>query len=198
MNLNNFILIPNEEDELRLREQIGDFYKREANLRKNIRLHVGLLLCSLKPDVKPKLLEFLKNGGLKMPPVKVEIKSLVPIAIDYIGVSLESPEIINAHLRLIETVRPFTKGNFNPQYLKHNLSKREFEYLEEYGYHRIKEFFHPHLTIGNYETEEIRDREMKLAPKISGSITFDRLYLDECEDGSAIPAEILWETKLGP
>lgn len=193
---NAFHLIPSAADKLKLNKQLENFYTREANLRKSVRLHLGLLLCTLSAERKSALLKFLSSEKLKINPVTVRIGNLIPIAIDYLGFSLHAPEIYQTHLTLLETVEPFTAEQFNPKYLKHDLSPVELKYLHQYGYHRVKEFFKAHLTIGKYLTKEIRDSELKLAPKIEGSFIFDTLQLDESIDGSGIPAEILWETKL--
>lgn len=197
MKVNAFTLIPNEEDETRVKQQLESFYRRESNLRKNISLHVSLMLCSLSPQAKDKLLNFLNSGGFTLSKITASIGNLQPIGDSYIGFSFTSDELIEAHLKLLNAVCPFTVENFNPKYLDQNLSSKEKEYLHQYGYHRVKEFFKPHLTIGKYETTAIRDEELKIAPKLSGILTFDSLTLDEIEDGSMIPGQVIWEMKLG-
>lgn len=196
MLVNAFTLIPKEEDEERVRHQLESFYLREPNLRKNISLHVSLMLCSLSLQAKEKLLKFLNSEGFTLSKITASIGNLQPIGDNYIGFSFTSDELIKAHLKLLEAIKPFTAENFNPKYLDQNLSPEEKKYLHQYGYHRVKEFFKPHLTIGKYETTKVRDEELKIAPKLSGTLTFDSLTLDEVEDGSMIPGKILWEMKL--
>lgn len=196
MIVNAFTLIPNEPSKQLIIKQVESFYLRKKNLRRNVRFHLSLTLCSLKDQVKTRLVQFLSQEGLSLKQINTPIGKLLSEGTQFIVIPIESSEIRLAHLYLLDTLQPFLSENFNPDYLKANLSPQEMKYLHTYGYHRIKEFFRPHITIGKYETTEIRDEELKLAPNITGNLTFDTLQLDEVEDKSRASAKILWETKL--
>ena len=100
------------------------------------------------------------------------------------------------HQKLLLKLEPYIKEQFNHKYLNTQLLPKQLEYLHKFGYHRVFEFYTPHITIGRYESRIIRDNQMHFAPQIKGEFKFDKVYLDDCIDGSHIPADILWSKVL--
>ncbi len=189
-----YYLADNKQNELR--DKLGNFVSHPANLRKRVVLHLSVVLYCLPVEKVPHLITSLTAITSGFKPLCAQVDKLEKIGPDYIGFSLQSEELQKIHETVVEELRPLVSGIYNPKYLKHNLSEKELFYLKNYGYQRIKEFYAPHLTIGKYESEEVRDIEYLSAPSISGEIVFDKLVLDECIEGSGIPANILWEKKL--
>jgi len=111
----------------------------------------------------------------------------------------DTEDIRRMQNELLDLIQPITSGEYNPKYLdckKYNLSEKEKEYLSKYGYHRIKEFFEPHFSLGVYNDRGTRDEEMKYAVVPKGEFIFDVFQLDETSDSDYSSEKILWEAKL--
>jgi hypothetical protein len=181
------------------RDQLGDFYLREKNLRKKVELHLSLTICALPNDRISQMISCLAKVKDELFPVLISLGQPEPLGDDYIAIQVPLYGIKNLkdfHNKLLDLIQPVTREAFNPKYLDSNLTEHELEYLHKYGYHRIKEYYHPHITIGKYENATTRDQEFKMVPKLKGEFLFNKLQLDQSIDGSGIPADILWESVL--
>lgn len=179
-------------------DQLLKFRDNDLNTIKSFRIHLTLTMFSFTNDQEciNKIIPILEKSAEEMHPITITVGDPLPFGDDYIALEVISNSLFTTHFELVEVLKPYTKEHFNPKYLAHNLNSTEKTYLHEYGYHRIREFYHPHITIGKYSSEEIRDQQLNLAPKITGEFTFDKIYLDTCIDGSGIRSDILWEKEL--
>lgn len=191
------VLDPTPESEEKILSQVRDFLKRPENRRSAVRMHIAVVIYTLPEPVVRQVTEKLEEVALKLKPVTIQLGGLQKFGNKYIAFNLVSKELIQTHEIITEALQPIVKNIFNPKYLEENLLPKQEYYLKNYGYHRIKEFFEPHLTIGKYDNETIRDAEIALAPKIEGELVFDKLVVDNSEAGSPIPSVIIWERKLG-
>ena len=191
------VLDPTPKSEEKILRQVRDFLQRSENHRGRVRMHIGLIIYCLPDEVIKQVTEKLGEIAEKLKPVTIKLEGLQKFGSKYIAFKINSEDLRQIHETVAEALSPIVKGNFNPRYLEENLLPNQEYYLKNYGYHRIKEYFEPHLTIGKYENEEIRDAEMALAPKIEGELVFDKLVVDNSEAGSPIPSVIIWEKKLG-
>ncbi len=195
-NVQGIVLYPSSDSENRIKNQVEGFLVRPLNLRKRVLLHSNLAIYSLPKITQKQVLALLPTITEGVSPIVAKIGKLQPVGSEYVGFSLVSPELINIHNLIVDKLAPIVRGNFNQKYLDQKLSEKELFYLRNYGYHRIKEFFQPHLTIGRYRSSRIRDKELKFAPKLNGKILFNRIGFDNSTDNSVIPATILWQKDL--
>jgi hypothetical protein len=174
----------------------GTFCDRPQNMYRRVVRHIGLAVYCLPPAVQESVKIRLTKMQSSFFPVTVTLGPLQKIGPEYFGFAAESPNLIRLHELVTTGLKPVVAGYFNRKYLNHRLSNREKRYLYKSGYHRIKEFYHPHITLGKYATTAIRDAEFELAPRIDGRLCFTKLLFDDTVEGSAVPARILWETTL--
>lgn len=189
------VLIPSAQSETRLQTKVHDFLSRPLNNRRDISLHLTLLLYHLPDAVITQVIAKLDAIPFEVPQLASDITSLEKIGDKYIGFRLTNPAFAALHEQFVTYLAPTISGHFNPKYLDQQLTPHELDYLHNYGYHRIKEFFLPHLTIGGYDNATIRDAEFAFAPHIQDSITFDKLYFDNAWE-NADPATTLWSRNL--
>jgi len=191
-----FVLRMPEKEEEKIKSQIGDFYSRPANLRKKVILHLSLFVVYLDEEKIKQMLDFLSVWKPDFKAVVGTLGELEKVGENYIGFAIQSIEIQPMHETLTESIKHITAGCFDARYLKEKLTEKQRSYLDNYGYHRIKEYFQPHITIGKYVDQDTRDREFACAPKLEGKITFTHLVFDQSIVNSGIPAEVLWSMSL--
>src|SRR5258706_160453 len=117
------------------------------------------------------LIEPLKEFFDNINTIDIELGNPVKLQpFNYIALPIISDELHKLHLNLLEYIQPYVHKQFNPKYLEHNLSKNELIHLHTYGYHRIKEYFKPHITIGKYETKQLQNEEFELVRKVQETL----------------------------
>lgn len=193
IKIHGFVLKMNPTDEKRFLQSTSSFLKRKSNLRSHFAPHITLFLCPLPKDKMGEMADLLR-AKISFEPIVVSFGQAYAEGDRYISLPFDNGEVVKLHDNLLELIKPITKGNYNKKYLDYGLSKREKEYLEEYGYHRIKEFFKPHLTIGKYKDTKTRDEELECAPLVNGKYTFDIFEFDETDyvGNEHVANRILW------
>ena len=172
---------------------------RPANLRRNINIHNTLIACSLPAELEPSVLDQVKTFPWPDQPIEFQICRIYPASNHYIMGQLDAPQITQLHLQLIESIQPYLAEHFLPKYLDYELKPKQYQYLHTYGYHLVKEFFVPHVSLGKYETSKIRDQEFKQFKQLpinQHSFVFDRIRLDRGTDSQFGNYEQLWTKQL--
>jgi hypothetical protein len=193
-----FVLRMNREDEKFFRSVYEPVLSNSSNKRNNVPIHLTLTIAAFRSqDIIQKAIRSLEMHKKDFFSVPVEILSAEGVGDTYIGLSISSPEVHGLQERLLDSLHPILKGQHRQKYENAELSAHEKVYLREYGYHRVKEFFEPHITIGRYESEVIRDQQLQTVPKNQNTYMFDTLLLDESDydHGNMVP-KIFWETQL--
>lgn len=197
LRIHGFVLKLAPSEESRLYARFKEFYERPNNLRIGVDLHLSLLICCLPWEKVSLVTKELEEWKCDIGSVKVGFdKPTKGSSKEYIFLPIKSDQLYAAHVKLIEKLKPFLKDAFNPKYLSTDLTELQREYLHTYGYHRVREFFNPHVTIGKYENETIRDEEFQYAPSVSWSFLFDNLIFDESILDKILDYKTLWRTKL--
>lgn len=196
MKVHGLVLHLDPKDEQRIKNKIKRDYKSPDNLRKNVNLHMSLTIASFDNSIVPEVVTILDTEFQAEKRVIFKFGHVKKLSDRYIALPIKSKLLHDLHNKLLDKLAVNLKNSFNPKYLDYDLGRKQEKYLYKYGYHRVKEFFDPHITIGKYKDSKIRDEHFNKKIVIDGSYQFTKLVLDEADDSFNEPTKILWETEL--
>jgi 2'-5' RNA ligase len=189
-------LDPTQESEEQFLSQVENFINRPKNQWKNISIHISLMLYCLPEDKVGDVIDILSTISSNFKPVTIKLGKINKFGIKYINIQIFDEKLNQMHLEVVEATKPIVRGYFNQKYLGDKLLPNQLKYLKEYGYHRIKEYFDPHITIGKYDGEDIRNMEFENVPNIVGELVFDKLTIFETPSDAPFPVKILLQKTL--
>ncbi len=178
-------------------KEINYVLSNSYNLWKNVDLHITLHLFSFNTAeesmvVIPSLEKIFNN----LPAIKIDIGEASINDDGYIFLKVISNNLKELHLEVIEELKEFTSNKFNPKYLNTNLLPNQLEYLNKYGYHRVREYFEPHITIAKFENREEQLKVFEQLSEFNGTLVFNKVSLGDNIDKSYTPSITLWEREL--
>jgi 2'-5' RNA ligase len=177
---------------------LKEYRKDPRNLiNENTKFHITLHLCPLGEDSKEVIFQEVNKVISGIPPIPISFES--PQALSdasdsiYVAYSVISAKLFDLHNDIIEIVRKYNNGLYNLKYddPKYGYGKRQLELLHTYGYARVKEYFHPHLSVVKVSEEAIAQKILKKLPqKLEGEFSLNRFEVIEFDDKNKIPLNI--------
>jgi hypothetical protein len=193
-----FALQLSVEQESLLTQTLKEYRKDSRNLiNENTHFHITLHLCPLREDSKEVIFQEVSKIVSAISPISISFENPqtltdAPDSI-YIAYSVISTKLSKLHNEIIEVVKKHNNGLYNLKYddPKYGYGQRQLELLHTYGYARVKEYFHPHLSVVKVSEEAIAQEILKKLPeKLEGEFSLNRFEVIEFDDKNKVPLNI--------